>query len=86
MIDRSSVRRAHLVVFQLPRPCLNRIYFTQHLSVCLVSVYLPLSLSESLSLPDSESGDGAAALVSCRERNLKGSGINKRRASQTKLQ
>lgn len=44
---------------------------------------MPVCLSESLSIPLSESR--SITLVSCRETNLKGSGVNKRKASPTKL-
>lgn len=87
MTDRSTVRRAfvslpcHLVIINYTGPILNQIHFTEHLFVwCLFLSHF----FESLILPPSESG--AISLVSCSERNLKGSGINKRKASQTKLQ
>lgn len=75
---------AYLVNVSYHGPLLNQI--DRALSVCLptvlsISHLLSMSLFRSLFLEC-----GAIPLVSCRERNLKGSGINKRKASQTKLQ
>lgn len=72
-----------LLICQLPW---LRSKLTLH-STCLFVWCLSISHFLSLSLFCSLFGEcGAIALVSCRDRNLKGSGINKRKASQTKLQ